>query len=293
MRINLISRLNDTSRLETLTFHNDICAWFLHKALIDAGVDSRLISDSKRVKSPQPETDHTIVVSEAAYIRMRNEGGYTQRMRASTMGKLTCYINTDKLRGNDRIFDYCFTHIGPVNYRPEKYIYAGWGVDPDCSYPEQNEKAAFLDSKHQHPRKLRKIRKAYQTYDRVLSEHDIKIHNPVIAYNESRRRLPYPDYQAILRKCHYFLCTHIEEGGLNNLEAAACGALLVVPRALYRKRTMSLLNHRVWSTEKELRNILHEDVDIEANRRRALEHTWDHVAQRILSTLYHSCTEPR
>ena len=48
---------------------------------------------------------------------------------------------------------------------------------------------------------------------------------------------------------------------------------------------MSLLNHRVWNTEEELISILQEDVDIEANRQRALEHTWDKVAKRILGVL--------
>lgn len=284
MRINLISSLSEDSRLEAITSHNDVCAWFLHKALVEAGVDARLIKESRILKEVVPETDHTIVVSEAAYTRMRNEDRYTQRLRAPTIGKLTCYINTDKLKGNDRFFDYCFTHIGPVVYHPEKYICAGWGVSPDYSYPEQREKAAFLDSKNTQPRKMRKIGKVLQIYDRVLTKLDVKTHNLVVIYNKSGG-LPYPNYQAILRKCHYFLCTHVGEGGLNWLEAAACGALLVVPRVLLRKRTLSLLNHRVWSTEEELVNILQEDVNIEANRQRALEHTWDKVAKRILDVL--------
>ena len=129
-----------------------------------------------------------------------------------------------------------------------------------------------------------KTKKAYQIYDSVLPKLDMKIYNPVPVHGSSRR-LPYPDYQAILRKCHYFLCTQFGEGGLNRLEAAACGALLIVPAKLYRRRTMQLLNHRLWYTEEELIEALNEDVDVEANRQRALEHTWDKVARRILDVL--------
>jgi len=284
VRINLVGDLHEDSHLERITAPNQVYAWFLHKAFVENGVDARLVSGSTLLKKIPPKTDHTIVISSAASPMIKNMG-YIQKLRSSTAGKLTLYMNIDKLRGrSDRHFDYCFTQIGPTIYRPEKYICVGWGVDPNYSYPEQNEKAAFLNSKASHPHMLKKVRKTYQIYDSVLSKLNIKIYNLVITYGKSKR-LPYPDYQVILRKCHYFLCTHYGEGGLDRLEAAACGALLVIPAKLYRKRTMNLLNHRVWNTEEELISILQEDVDIEANRQRALEHTWDKVAKRILDVL--------
>jgi len=284
VRINLIGDLHKSSRLERITTPNQVYAWFLHKALVENGVDVRLIYGPNLLEEMPPKTDHTIVISSATSYLV-NDSRYIQRLRSSTAGKLSAYMNVNKMRGrSDRHFDYCFTQIGPTTYRPEKYVCAGWGVDPTYSYPEQDEKAAFLDSKSPSPRMVRKVKKSYSIYDIALPKLDIKIHNPVATYNKSKR-LPYPNYQAILRKCHYFLCTHFGDGGLNRLEAAACGALLVVPTKLYRKRTMSLLNHRVWHTEEELINILHEDVDIEANRRRALEHRWEDVAKRMIEVL--------
>lgn len=284
MRINLVGELNEDSRLEGITAPNQVYAWFLRKAFVENRVDARFVSGSTLLKELPPKADHTIVIS-SAISYLVNDARYIQRLRSSTEGKLTAYMNVNKMRGrSNRYFDYCFTQIGPTTHRSEKYVCAGWGVDPAYSYPDQDEKAAFLDSKSSSPRVVRKLKKAYSTYDLVLPKLDIKIHNPVTTYSKSRR-LPYPEYQAILRKCHYFLCTQFGDGGLNRLEAAACGALLVVPAKTYRKRTMSLLNHRVWRTEKELINILRENVDIEANRQRALEHTWDKVAKRILVIL--------
>jgi len=287
LKINLISDLDENHRLETITTANQVCAWFLRKAFIEEGVDARLIPISKLLKGTLPKTDHTIVISSMGHICLLNEGGCLQKLRPPTIGRVACYMDTDKLRDNsDQYFDYCFTMIKPRPRRPEKYICAGWGVDPHYSYPEQDEKAAFLDSNMiLFPMMRKRAGRAYQIYDSVLPNLDIKVYNPVPIYNESER-FPYPDYQAILRKCHYFLCTQFGEGDLTHLEAAACGALLVVPAKLYRRRTMQLLNHRLWYTEEELIKILSEDVNIEANRQRALEHTWDKVAKRILDVLH-------
>ena len=284
MRINLISSVEDGWTLERISSPNQVYAWFLHKAFADAGVDARFVKGRKLKKERPPETDHTIIVSSASLGYMIREPGYAQRLRKSTEGKLTCYMNTDELRGGERWFDHCFTQITTREGRPERYVCIGWGVDPTYSYPEQEEKAAFFDSKVLHLPNMRALEKVYQGYDNVLSKLDLKIYNPVPVYNKGIR-VPYPDYQAILRKCHYFLCTQFGEGGLNRLEAAACGALLVVPAKFYRKKTMSLLNHVVWYSEEDLVKALDEPVDIEANTKRALEHRWEYVVERMLRLL--------
>lgn len=284
MRVNLISSLDENSHLEEISSPNQVYAWFLHKAFREAGVNSLLVKDRKLKTESPPDTDHTIVISAASIGYMIRRSGYARRLRASTKGKLVCYMNTDGLRGGEQWFDHCFTQISPRGGQPEKYICAGWGVDPDYSYPEQGEKAAFLDSKVLHLPNIRGLKKAYGGYDNVLPKLNLKIYNPVPVYNKSPR-VPYPEYQAVLRKCHYFLCTQFGDGGLNRLEAAACGALLVVPAQFYRKKTMRLLNHVVWYNEEDLVEALNEDVDIEANRRRALEHRWEDVVKRMLKLL--------
>lgn len=284
MRIVIVSSVDEDTRLEDIMSPNQVYVWFLHKAFTDAGVDVRLVKGRELKKKQPPETDHTIVVSSASLGYMITEPAYAQRLRASTKGKLTCYMNTDQLRGGERWFDYCFTQIAPRGNRPAKYVCVGWGVDPEYSYPEQDEKAAFLDSKVLHLPNIRGLKKVYLGYDNVLPKLSLKIHNPVPVYNKSPR-LPYPDYQAILRKCHYFLCTQFGDGGLNRLEAAACGALLVVPAKFYRKKTMRLLNNKIWYNEEDLATILEEPVDIKANRERALEHRWEYVVKRMMDLL--------
>lgn len=284
MRVNLISSVEDGLTLSDIASPNQVYAWFLHRAFMDAGVDVRFVKGVKLKEENPPETDHTIVVSSASLGYMITVPTYAQRLRASTTGKLTCYMNTDELRGGERWFDRCFTQIEPREGRPEKYVCVGWGVDPEYSYPEQDERAAFLDSKVLHLPNIRGLQKVYEGYDAVLPKLDMKIYNPVPVYNKSPR-LPYPDYQAVLRKCHYFLCTQFGDGGLNRLEAAACGALLVVPAKFYRKKTMRLFNHVVWYDEKDLVEALNEEVDIEANRRRALEHRWEYVVKRMIKLL--------
>lgn len=284
MKVNLVSSVDDDTTIEDVSSPNQVYTWFLHRAFVDAGIDVRFVKGVKLKKENPPETDHTIIISAASLGYMITEPAYAQRLRASTKGKLTCYMNTDELRGGERWFDHCFTQIQVREGRPEKYVCVGWGVDPEYSYPEQDEKAAFLDSKVLHLPNIRGLKKVYEGYDNVLPKLDMKIYNPVPVYNKSPR-LPYPDYQAVLRKCHFFLCTQFGEGGLNRLEAAACGALLVVPAKFYRKKTMKLLNHVIWYSEEDLVEVLNEPVDIEANRGRALEHTWSKVAERILDIL--------
>jgi len=284
MKINLISSLEEGWTLDKIISPNQVYTWFLHKAFINAGVDARLVKCNKLKQGHPPETDHTIVISAAAYTYMTTIEGYAERLRESTVGKLTCYMNTDELRYGDHYFDHCFTQIKPRGGRPEKYVCVGWGVDPTYSYPEQKEKAAFLDSRVLHKQSMKTVEKVYQTYDSVLPKLDMKIYIPVPVYNKDPR-LPYPDYQAILRKCHYFLCTQFGEGGITRLEAAACGALLVVPAKFYQKKTMRLFNHVVWYTEEDLVKALDEEVDIEANRARALEHRWKDVVKRIIGHL--------
>ena len=284
LRVNLISSVDDDTSIEDIMSPNQVYAWFLHKAFVDAGVDVRLVKGVKLKKENPPETDHTIVISAAAYTYMTTIEGYAERLRESTAEKLVCYMNTDELRHGDHYFDHCFTQIEPRGGRPEKFICVGWGVDPEYSYPEQGEKAAFLDSKGFHELNMKSVAKVYQVYDNVLPKLDMKIYIPVPVYNKDPR-LPYPDYQAILRKCHYFLCTQFGEGGITRLEAAACGALLVVPAKFRPRKTMKLFNHRIWYTEEDLIEILDEPVDIEANRRRALEHRWKDVVKGLIGLL--------
>jgi hypothetical protein len=281
MKVNLISGLDENAALEKLVSPNQIYAWFLRGSFTKAGVETRLINGRTIITKAPPEADHTIVISAAAYNRMRKFPEYREKLRKSTSGKLVSYVNTDAVE-RAKYFDYIFTQVKPFRNSPDTFIYAGWGVDPEYCYPEQEERAAFLDSMV-YPLNSR-TRGVYETYDRVLPTLDLKIYNPVHTYNNGER-VPWPEYQAILRKCHYFLCTQWGDGGLNRLEAAACGALLVVPKKLRRKRTFGSLAHSMWRTGEYLVKILSEEVDVEANRELALRHRWGDVVRRMIEVL--------
>lgn len=284
MRINLISSLNEDSLIEEVFTPTQVYAWFLRKAFVENDIDARLINEAAILEVSPPKADHTIVISVAAFMLMMREAGYAQRLKGSTAGKLARYMNVDRLkRKGDRFFDLCFVQIAPAP-NDEKYVWAGWGVDPTYSYPEQDGRAVFLDSKVLASYAMRRAKEVYRIYDQMLPKASVKIYNPIPIYNESER-LSYPEYQSILRRCHYFLCTQYGDGGLNRLEAAACGALLVVPWRLYKERTMRLLNHQVWHSAEDLMEILQSDVDIESNRKQALEHRWEDVIRRMVKSL--------
>ena len=73
-----------------------------------------------------------------------------------------------------------------------------------------------------------------------------------------------------------------KEAGLPRIEAATCGALLVVPEGLYRPRSMDSLEHVRWRTKQELINALAVKTNPVKIRKRALEHSWDKVVKRML-----------
>ena len=88
MRVNLISSLDEDAVLEKLISPNQIYAWFLRDAFTKVGVDAKLVKGRQIINGDPPETDHTIVISTAAYNRMRKLEGYQEKLRKSTGGKL-------------------------------------------------------------------------------------------------------------------------------------------------------------------------------------------------------------
>ena len=129
-----------------------------------------------------------------------------------------------------------------------------------------------------------KFNKIYDIYKETLPKLRLKTYNPWPTYHGSKR-LRWTQVQELLRKTHYYCCTQPGESGLTRIEAATCGALLVVPRPLYKPRTMASLEHRIWDTKADLVKILKTETDPETIRKKALEHSWDKVASRIINVL--------
>jgi len=261
-------------------------AWFLREALKKQHVECRLVYSKDIPTVTVPYADHTLVTSAIAMKAMRKDPEYRERVRGSTKGKLTVYLDAAYAYW-DGIFDRVFTVVEPFGKSSKKYVYAGWGADPQYCYPDQGPRAVFVDSlmygfyggRFDH---------VYELIDTVLVELSwrvpLQIYCPFPDYH-NRKVMTWLEVQQILRRCHFYMCTQDGEGGLTRIEAATCGALLVVPKPLYRHRTMGSLEHAIWTSKEELRQILKSNTDPDAISRKARAHTWDKVASRILAEL--------
>lgn len=284
MKINLISNLNEDEGPETFYTFSDVVAWELQRSFRKLDVTARRINARDIEAEAPPIADHTIVVSALAMRLVLDNKDYLTRLRKSTAGQLCLYLDSDA--GNwDQYFDCVFSVIQPKTNRLSlNYIYAGWGASPDLFYPDQKEKTLYLDSfLYGHPKRAL-LDKVFDEYTRILPTTGIKIYNPHPHY-DGEGRVAWPRIQEMLRECHFFCDTKYGNSGLIRLEAATCGALLVVNKKTYMPRTMNSLEYRIWETERELREILAMETNPEKIRKRALEHSWDKTARRILDAL--------
>ena len=280
-----MSELDSESKLENIFRPNAVYAWFLNKWFRNAGVDSRLVNDLPTLESNV--ADHTLVTSYRGYYLILNEPGYYKKIRKFTKDKIVNYLCSDYHSGmsKDRVkyFDYIFTQVHPLPNRDEKYVYVGWGADPEYCYPEKDEKAVYLDclmhgyynGVHDH---------IYDMYQKVLPRLDIKLIHPIPVYR-GMQRLGWIKHQKLVRAAHFYCLTQPGEGGLTRIEAATGGALLVVPQKFSKLRTISSLEHRVWETEEELIKILEKPFSARIIRKRALKHSWEKTVDNILGFL--------
>ncbi len=280
--INLITNIEGDAKLDDLNAYNTVVAWFLREALIEREIEGRLIQGRNLLTNPPPKADHTIVFSALAMNYVRSNPAYLKMLRKTTRGTVDLWLDAS-WSGWDQYFDYIFCVAAPYASRPPQYVHVGYGADPTHLYPEQDERAVFLDSlmwgKYEG-----KYDKIYKLYEEVLSNLGMKVYNPNPTYTGSRR-LPWLEMQAIRRKCHFFLVTQLGGFGLGRIEAATCGSLIVQPRPLYRRRLTIDVEMEIFSSCRDLIRILEAPVDIEAIRKKALEHTWEKAADRIIRVL--------
>ena len=280
-----MSELDSESKLENIFRPNAVYAWFLNKWFRKVGVDSRLVNDLPTLESNV--ADHTLITSYRGYYLILNEPGYYEKIRKFTKDKIVNYLCSDHHSGMSehrvKYFDYIFTQVEPHSNRDEKYVYVGWGADPEYCYPEKSEKAVYLDclmhgyynGVHDH---------IYDMYQGVLPRSDIKLIHPIPVYR-GVQRLGWLKHQKLVRGAHFYCLTQPGEGGLTRIEAATGGALLVVPEAFSMLRIISSLEHRVWKTEEDLIKILETPFSARVIRKKALEHSWEKTVDRILGFL--------
>ena len=281
MKINLLCNKGDNIKFDNINNFNAVVAWSLRKAFRKRGIDCRLVVDKLLMTKPPPKADYNIAISGKALHLIKFKPECRQRLEEASTERTAAFMDSD-FGGWFQFFDHIFTVVKPKRKQPE-YVYGGWGADPDFFYPEQKEKALYLDTldcltKEKHNGRLTHI---FDAYNSVMAKTDLTIYNPVPKYR-GRKGVSWPDIQDIMRKCHFYCCTQWGESGLTRIEAATSGALLVVPTDIYRPRTMSSLEHKLWSTEEELIDILTSETDVEAIRKKALKHSWDKVVRRML-----------
>ena len=279
--INLIGNLGEDARLEDLNTFNHVVAWFLREALKKQGHESRFVRDHANVI---PAADHTIVLSGIAMRRIRADPKYREIVRAATKGMMTLYLDA-AFAYWDKLFDLIFTVVQPFKKSSKQYVYAGWGADLNYCFPQQKERTVFLDQyQGQEP--------IWKMYKKVLPKAGVKIllhpydtEFPTVPTRPRSRPSWLTMQKRFFRKTWFYLETGSGESGLTRIEAATCGALIVVPKSLYRPLTLASLEHAIWTEEWELRQILKSKPDPEKISRKARVHTWDKVASRILKEL--------
>lgn len=296
MIVNLFNYHDETVNPETLFSFNGVVAWSLRKEFIKRGIEVRLISDQQFWSDDIPEADHSIVISGFVMRTIRDDPTFHQKVRQATKGKLTLYLDADYAHWW-KFFDHVFTIVKPI--RPQiQYVYAGWGADPNIFYPDQDDKAIFIDSLmygkykgkfdniydnikdlfHISEEKLNS--KKPVIYKTTINGMEITVYLPIPLYRGNV--VPWSEFRHTQRKCHFYLCTQLGDGGLTRIESAICGSLLVVPKPFLRPRTMDSFEHTVYETKQELIETLKIKTNPQAIRKKALEHSWDKVVKRML-----------
>jgi hypothetical protein len=115
----------------------------------------------------------------------------------------------------------------------------------------------------------------------LISTKDLKINQPVAEYNHGR--VSWLENASVFRRTTHYILTQPCYWGWTNIEAATCGAILLVHKSLDLPRTWpSPLNIKTYSNSEELQALLEEPVDVESNRRVALRNSLSDVADRVV-----------
>lgn len=273
--INIVSGLNKNTTINDLSTHNEICAWFIEKALKEIDVDVMRTTQSELLSFEFPESDYLIIISNGLFARIIHSPEFAKSLKEKTR-VLASFLGSDVVNFNN--FDVHFTQVKP---RKSGAVYAGWGADKAHCYPNQRDLIVFLDSYLQDKHASKAI---YDIYWEILNKLNVKVIHPSKTYGD--KRLPWPLYQSLMRRCKFFLQTQYgDDGGLNMWEASTSGVLLVSPYYIHSPRTFEGVEHRIWRTRKDLIRILNETTNPQEISGRASVNTWEKVAKRIMAEL--------
>ena len=281
MKLNLISNLGENYNPDLILQYNTAIAFNLKKILEETGHEVNLVNDHA---NEAPPADHSIVISNWAMNRMKDEPKYMETLRAATDGKLGLWLDA-AFSGMDELYDVVLTVTPPYSTSSPKFKWVGYAADPTVFYPDQDLKpTTFVDS-YAYGWYGGQYDYAYDILKAVFSVYQIQVLQPIKQYNTGRR-IPWTQLAAIFRRCHFSIVTQLGNWGLTNIEAATCGSLLVIHKPMEREYSWPCeLNHVFWENQFDLEEILSRHVDVEANRAKALENTWVKVVDRLMEAL--------
>jgi len=279
MQFNIISNLAEPADPATFYAYNHIIAYHLKKALEQQGHGALLVSDKETVI---PQCTNTILISNIAMNKARNNPEYYSKLRHTTSNKLCMWLDSD-LGGWANIVDIIFCVNRRCKTHPETFRHVGWAADPNIFYPEQKEPVVYVDP-YMHNFYNGRYSHVYDVIKEALASTQSTIIQPVTEYNHGR--ITWLSNAEYFRKTSFYVLTQPGYWGWTNIEAASCGALLVVHESLDKPDTWpSKLNNKVYSSKEELLTFLKEPVNIQANREVALQNSWSKVTDKVLEAL--------
>ncbi len=281
---NFVADMTNKSDPDKFFSFNQIVAYQLRNAMEQKGYTVNIVACRDE---DIPLAKHTLVFSGWSMNQIRENPPYKERLRKATLGLLCVYLDSD-LPKFDGWFERVFTVIEPLPTSSAKYVYAGWGADPDIFYPEKHPPTIFVDSfigdmfdgEYDIVEKL--YREAFPELERLGWE----VFQPIEYYKD--KRVLFGEYQKMIRRGSAYFLTQVGESGLSKIEGLYCGMELIVHKKAYRPRTEGKYQgcFHVWETVDDLIEHMYWVRDRKKEIREiALKDNWPAVADRILTEL--------
>jgi glycosyltransferase involved in cell wall biosynthesis len=108
--------------------------------------------------------------------------------------------------------------------------------------------------------------------------------NNIVVKPYNRRAVSYVEACEEYSKAHIFFVTHSESVGLTILETAMAGALPIIPKNYAPQDRIDTIRHITFDSKIDWKQIM-SAIDIQASRIKAVENSWQKVAERALEHL--------
>jgi len=280
MRFNILSTISEGAKPAELWSYNQIVAFSLKKGLKALGHEAVLVDDKTRNFKI---ANHSIVTSSKVLNQFRTDPGYMRALANASAGNVCLWLDSDFNGWYTPLFDRILVVCRQHKQDPQRFRYVGWAADSELFRPEQKQPMVAVDT---YMRGFYKgsLDHVYDIIEDVVKDTDMQVFQPVIQYNAGR--IKWPVIASGLRMSTHYIVTQPAAWGLTNIEAATCGAQLLIHKDLMAPKTWpSPLNYWMYDSAEQLRELLQRPVDVEANRKLALENSWLKVAERVMEAV--------